>query len=95
MQHTQLHEFSNCTSALDRYTWRHNFVLTTILHFHSSIQSNYVKLFADLSGNNPVHRFYSTHKYRQGPDIVIQDDRKYTLIELTVLYQIIFLIKVT
>ena len=29
---TQLHVFSNCVNSLNRYTWRHDSILNTILH---------------------------------------------------------------
>ena len=88
---TQIHVFSNCKSALNRYEWRHNSVLKTLMNNLVTIASDRFRLYADIDGSEcPSHLFKSSRpqdlnaaKYKPRPDIVIQENNKITIIELT------------
>ena len=88
---TQIHLFNNCKSALNRYQWRHNSVLKTLMNNFVTIASEGFRLYADMDGYDcPNHLFRSsrpedpdTNKYWPRPDIVIQERNKTTIIKLT------------
>ena len=55
---SQLHVFNNCTSALDRYTWRYNSVIKTLCNHLSENVMHGFCLYADIEGyNNPATLF--------------------------------------
>ena len=82
---TQLHVFSFCKSALDRYLWRHNSVLHTVVEHLRQIKNNDMKLFVDLPGSGLPHpsEMFSS----QVPDLVIALPDKVTVVELTIPFE--------
>jgi uncharacterized Zn-finger protein len=82
---TQLHVFSWCKSALDRYLWRHNSILQTIVHYLMQARDAGTKIYADLPGSNLPHP--SQLFASQIPDIVIVKQGKISVIELTVPFE--------
>ena len=88
---TQIHLFNNCKSALNRYEWRHNSVLKTLMNNLVTITSDRFRLYADIDGYECPSRLFKSSrpqdpnsaKYKPSPDIVIQENNKTTIIELT------------
>ena len=81
---TQLHIFSNCSQYLNRYTWRHDSILNTILNKISRNTCDNIEIFADLeNGNYPCTSDLFEH---QRPDIVVKINDKVIVIELTVCF---------
>ena len=79
---TQLHVLSNCTSYLQRYSWRHDSILKTILRKISTCKINNIQIYADCIDfpyNCPSELFESKR-----PDIVILFENRVIVIELTV-----------
>ena len=82
---TQLHVLSNCVNCLNRYTWRHDSILNTILHKLSRSTKNITKLCADcgkLKFTCPSELFGSNR-----PDIVIEIEKRIIVLELTVCFE--------
>ena len=81
---TQLHIFSNCCKYLDRYTWRHNSVLLTILSKISRNTRDNVEIYVDLENTNYpcTSDLFLSHR----PDMLIKIDDKIFVIELTVCF---------
>jgi hypothetical protein len=82
---TQLHVFSFCKKALDRYLWRHNSVLNTIVHHLCQIKNEDLKLYVDLPGSGLPHpsEIFSSLV----PDLVIALPDKVTVVELTIPFE--------
>ena len=81
---TQLHVFSNCTSYLDRYTWRHDSVLKTIVNKVSRHQCENVEIYVDCE-----HMSYpcTSGLFRSSrPDMVVKMNGKIIALELTVCF---------
>ena len=79
------HIVSNCATAAkeNRYTWRHNSVIYTIMAHLSALTSNGYSLYADIEGySNPASLFNAIR-----PDIVLIKDDVYHVIELTVCFE--------
>jgi hypothetical protein len=82
---TQLHIFSNCSKYLDRYTWRHDSILNTILKKISRSTCDNVKIHIDLENSNyPCTSDLFTNSR---PDIVVKLDDIVVVIELTVCFE--------
>ena len=81
---TQLHIFSNCCKYLDRYLWRHNSVLHTIVNKLSRATCDNVKVYADLPDSN--YSCTSDLFMDQRPDIAIKLNGDLIIIELTVCF---------
>ena len=81
---TQLHIFSNCCKYLERYTWRHDSILNTILNKISRSSSDGIQIFADCPGCN--YPCTSDLFQRSRPDIVVKFNNKVVVIELTVCF---------
>lgn len=88
---TLLHVLNNCSKMLDRYTWRHNSVLNSIVNLIKPILKCDYELFADLphlmKGNSTVpHDVYVT---KLKPDIVLinRSTCQIIIIELTVPFE--------
>ena len=81
---TQLHIFSNCIKYLDRYTWRHDSILNTILNKLSRSTYDGIEIFSDCQGCS----YPCTSDLFQGPrpDIVVKLHNKIVVIELTVCF---------
>ena len=94
---SQLHVFSNCTGALDRYTWRNNFVIKTLCNHLSEEVTHGFRLYADIEGyDNPATLFRPRQQnitatgpqehsllHRARPDVVIEIRDEIIVIELT------------
>ena len=81
---TQLHIFSNCTSYLNRYTWRHDSVLKTISNKVSRSPCENVEVYVDcehLSFPCTSGLFQSSR-----PDMVVKINNKIIAVELTVCF---------
>ena len=81
---TQLHIFSNCTSYLNRYTWRHDSILKSISNKLSRSPVNDVKIHVDCE----QLQFPCTTEFfnRSRPDIVVKVGNSIYVIELTVCF---------
>lgn len=81
----QLYVLPNCSQCLNRYTWRHNSVLNTILRnlSHSSIRN--ISIYADLKGRDTRRHSEIFDTKRQ--DIVLLVGDKVIVIELTVCFE--------
>ena len=81
---TQLHIMLNCSRYLDRYKWRHDSILKTILNklYRSSKQN--IEIFADCDEVN--YRCTSDIFENCRPDIAVVIERKVVAIELTVCF---------
>ena len=84
---TQLHILSNCSNCLDRYSWRHNSVLLTIVNKLSRATCNNLEIYADLPNNNRTYPCTSDLFSRSRPDIVIKLNDKVIVLELTVCFE--------
>ena len=81
---TQLHILSNCCKYLDRYKWRHDSILKTLLNKISRSSCDNIEIFADCEeGNYPCTSDLFEHVR---PDIVVLIDSKVIVIELTVCF---------
>ena len=88
---TQLHLFNNCEVALKRYIWRHNSILKTITNNLLNSSTEAFKIFADIEGFENTNVLFKSSRpnepnadmYRQRPDIVILEQHRITVIELT------------
>ena len=84
---TQLHVFSNCKVALEqqRYTWRHNSILMTIIHHLKVAVGADLRLFADCpnSGTTCTSTLFQTLR----PYMVVDFKGSIYVIELTVPYE--------
>ena len=81
---TQLHIFSNCSKYLDRYKWRHDSILKTILNKLSRSTRNRLEIFADCEEVNYICTSEIFEKSR--PDIAVVTENKVIVIELTVCF---------
>ena len=82
---TQLHVLSYCVKCLNRYTWRHDSILNTILHKITRSPKHITKIYADcwnLQLPCPSELFGSKR-----PDIVIQLENRLIVLELTVCFE--------
>ena len=81
------HVFSNCSApkALERYTLRHNAILSIIANWISSAKSENQKLFADLS-QTTCGEIRDVFQTCLRPDLVLFDDRLLVL-ELSVCHE--------
>ena len=76
---------------MNRYEWKHNSVLKTLVNNFVTIASKGFRLYADIDGYECASRLFRSSrpqdpdvdKYRPRPDIVIQERNKTTIIELT------------
>ena len=84
---TQLHFLSNCSNCLDRYSWRHNSVLLTIVNKLARATCNNLEIYADLPNNNRTYPCTSDLFSRSRPDIVIKLNDKVIVLELTVCFE--------
>ncbi len=84
---TQLHVFSYCTVSLQqkRYTWRHDSIITTLLHHLKRATAEDLEIFADCP--NCELQCTSTLFETLRPDIAIRYKRDLYVIELTVPYE--------
>jgi hypothetical protein len=82
---TQLHMLSACavSAAEGRYTWRHDSILYTLLHYISQLRKYGFRNYADLNNfDNPYELFYSFR-----PDIVLIKDDRIFILELTCCFE--------
>ena len=84
---TQLHVLSNCTHYLNRYTWRHDSILWTILKKISWCISEGTKIYADLKCEEFKYTCPSELFESQRPDIVLIKGKKIWVVELTVCFE--------
>ena len=81
---TQLHVFSNCSKYLERYTWRHDSILNTILTKLSRTSVDGIQIFADCQ---KLSYPCTSDLFRMSrPDIVVKLNNKIVVIELTVCF---------
>lgn len=82
---TQLHVLSNCPSYLNRYTWRHDSILKTLLRKISKCKYNNIQIYADcvdFQYSCPSELFETKR-----PDIVLLFNNRVIVIELTVCFE--------
>ena len=82
---TQLHVLSNCSKCLNRYTWRHDSVINSILLQISKSVKSTMKIYCDC--NSLPYSNTSEIFANQRPDIAIVDGSKIVVIELTVCFE--------
>ena len=82
---TQLHVLSNCVPNLNRYTWRHDSILWTILKKISSSVEDEVQIYADCC--EVQYKCSSELFLSKRPDIVVIKSRKVWVVELTVCFE--------
>ena len=78
---TQLHVLSNWGKCLNRYSWRHDSVLNSLLQQFSKILKTSSKIYCD--SNKLQSQLFTT----QRPDIAILDGDQMTVIELTICFE--------
>ena len=82
---TQLHVLSNCVTNLDRYKWRHDSILKSLLNRLSNSPIQGIKIFADCTGT--THRCPPELFTNKRPDIVMVINKRVIVIELTVCFE--------
>ena len=88
---TRLHLFTNCEAALKRHEWPHNSIIKTIMNNHITFTSEDFKIYADINGFVSSNALFKSSRpnepnaemYRQRSDIVILENCRITIIELT------------
>ena len=88
---TQLHLFTNCEAALKRHEWPHNSIIKTIMNNLITFTSEDFKIYADINGFVSSNALFKSSRpnepnaemYRQRSDIVILENCRITIIELT------------
>ena len=82
---TQLHVLNNCTKAAEdgRYTWRHDSILYTLLHYIQQLTNFGFEIYADLQGFRPPTQLFNRFR----PDIVLVKENEITAIELTCCFE--------
>ena len=82
---TQKHVLSNCGKCLDRYTWRHDSVLNSLVH--KLTRSNKVmEIYVDVSQLN-MYKCPSEIFDNQRPDLVLKLNQRIIVIELTICFE--------
>ena len=87
----QLHLFTNCEAALKRHEWPHNSIIKTIMNNLITFTSEDFKIYADINGFVSSNALFKSSRpnepnaemYRQRSDIVILENCRITIIELT------------
>ena len=82
---TQLHILSNCVSYLDRYKWRHDSILKSMMNTIVRNNSSNVEVLIDCDGYN--NRCTSSIFRHSRPDIAVIIEKKVVIIELTVCFE--------
>ena len=82
---TQLHVLSNWGKCLNRYPWRHDSVLNSLLQQFSKILKTSSKIYCDSNKlqYNTTSQLFTT----QRPDIAILDGDHMTVIKLTICFE--------
>ena len=82
---TQLHVLSNWGKCLNRYPWRHDSVLNSLLQQFSKILKTSSKIYCDSNKlqYNTTSQLFTT----QRPDIAILDGDHMTVIKLTIRFE--------
>ena len=83
---TQLHVLSNCEISLNRYTWRHDSVLNSLLQQFPKILKASSKIYCD--SNKLQYNTTSQEFTTQRSDIAILDGDQMIVIELTICFGI-------
>lgn len=81
---TQMHILNNCSSYLNRYTWRHDSILKLITNKLSRHQCTNVEIFVDLL--NVSFRCTSELFSSSRPDLVVKLGNNIFVVELTVCF---------
>ena len=76
---TQLHVLSNCSKCLDRYTWRHDSVLSSLTNQLTKFMKPSMELYCDC--NKLPFRSTSEVFEKQRPDLVIKQTNSITATE--------------
>ena len=80
---TQLHVFNFCKAALNRYTWRHNSILSSLCNHILKNMPPRTTIYADIDGfQNPNILFRNKR-----PDFVLKTESRLYIIELTCPYE--------
>ena len=82
---TQLHVLSNCEKCLNRYTWRHDSVLVSLLQQFSKILKTSSKINCD--SNKSQYNITSPLFATERAGIAILDGDEMTVIELTISFE--------
>lgn len=77
---TQLHVFNHCETALERYTWRHNSILSTLAKKLTTLRGI---LYVDLEGYNNPSLLFKTKR----PDLAFFEEKRLVVVELTCPYE--------
>ena len=82
---TQLHVSSNFEKCLNRYTWRHDSALNSLLQLFSKILETSSKIYCDSNKLqcNTTSQLFTT----QRPDIAILDGDQMNVFELTICFE--------
>ena len=76
---SRLHIFNFCERTLDRFTWKHNSILSSLCNHLNKKMCRGFKIFADLTNyENPGNLFKSKRQH-----IIMKEDDSITAIELT------------
>ena len=83
---SQIHLFNNCKWSLNRYEWRHDSVLKTLMNNLVIIASEGFRFYADCTTwlfRSSKSQDPNAGKYWPRPDVAIQERNKTAIIELT------------
>ena len=88
---TQLHLFTNREAALKRHEWPHNSIVKIIMNNLITFTSEDFKIYVDINGFVSSNALFKSSRpnepnaemYRQRSDIVILENCRITIIELT------------
>jgi hypothetical protein len=82
---TQLHVLNNCATAANdgRYTWRHDSILYTIMHYINQLANEGYEIYADLNGYKSTSELFN----RLRPDIAVKKGDTVQIIELTCCFE--------
>ena len=83
---TQLHVLSNCENSLDRYKWRHDSILNSILVKLSNCTIKSSKIYADCPGTEQKYMCPSVLFTNKRPDVVVVTGKRVIVLELTVCF---------
>ena len=83
---TQLHVLNNCVTAIndDRYTWRHDSILYTIMYYVKQLIEKGYEIYADLEGYTTTNVLFNGNVR---PDIAVKKGNDLTTIELTCCFE--------
>ena len=84
---TQLHVLNNCEKALNRYKWRHDSILNSILTRFTGCLTQGLKIYADCKGTEQKYKCPSELFRSKRPDMVLVINDRVIVLELTVCFE--------